>query len=283
MSISCNASGKINTGNKRSRRDFINETLGGIAFLSASGNGVLTADEDLSFSRKTAVRKLKIVVTGGHPGDPEYGCGGTIATNTDLGHEVVLLYLNRGEAGIKGKLATEAAQIRTREAMRACVILNARAVFATQLDGQSIVNASRYKEVYEILAEEQPDIIFTQWPIDNHPDHRALSTLVYDAWLRLGESKPSMQPILYFYEVSNGEDTLMFSPSYYVDISDTELRKQKACFAHETQAPNKFYPLQEQVSRFRGLECGCKMAEAFLPHIWSSPGLLLRSSNASIK
>ena len=35
--------------------------------------------------------KFKIVVTGGHPGDPEYGCGGTIARYTDLGHEVVLL------------------------------------------------------------------------------------------------------------------------------------------------------------------------------------------------
>ncbi|HTF70481.1 MAG TPA: hypothetical protein VK638_48185 [Edaphobacter sp.] len=23
-------------------------------------------------------RKLKIIVTGGHPGDPEYGCGGTV-------------------------------------------------------------------------------------------------------------------------------------------------------------------------------------------------------------
>ena len=42
-------------------------------------------------------RPLKVVVTGGHPGDPEYGCGGTIARYTDLGHEVVLLYLNRGE------------------------------------------------------------------------------------------------------------------------------------------------------------------------------------------
>ncbi len=24
-------------------------------------------------------RKLKIIVTGGHPGDPEYGCGGTVS------------------------------------------------------------------------------------------------------------------------------------------------------------------------------------------------------------
>src|ERR1700728_293089 len=42
-------------------------------------------------------RKLKVIVTGGHPGDPEYGCGGTIARYTDQGHEVVLLYLNKGE------------------------------------------------------------------------------------------------------------------------------------------------------------------------------------------
>ena len=34
--------------------------------------------------------KLKVIVTGGHPGDPEYGCGGTIARYSDLGHEVVL-------------------------------------------------------------------------------------------------------------------------------------------------------------------------------------------------
>jgi hypothetical protein len=62
-----------------------------------------------------------------------------------------------------------------------------------------------------------------------------------------------------------------------------ELRKQKACFAHESQAPDNFYPLQEQVSRFRGLECGCKTYEALLPHVWSSPGLLLRSGTPAIK
>ena len=46
---------------------------------------------------------LKIVVTGGHPGDPECGCAGTIARYTDLGHQVSLLYLNfnRGE-GFRG-------------------------------------------------------------------------------------------------------------------------------------------------------------------------------------
>ena len=40
---------------------------------------------------------LKIVVAGGHPGDPECGCAGTVARLTDLGYAVTLLYLNRGE------------------------------------------------------------------------------------------------------------------------------------------------------------------------------------------
>jgi N-acetylglucosamine malate deacetylase 1 len=264
----------LQTVKTRSRRDFINKTIGGIAVMGITGEGVIAGQPRQNITGKTINKKLKIVITGGHPGDPEYGCGGTIARYTDSGHEAVLLYLNRGEAGIEGKSATEASKIRTAEAINACEILKARPVFMTQIDGQSIVDSSRYKEVYEILSAEQPDIIFTQWPIDNHPDHRTLSTLVYDAWLKLQERKSSGQPVLYYYEVSDGEDTLMFSPNCYIDITTQELRKKKACFAHASQSPEKFYSLQEQVSRFRGLESGCKLAEAFIMQAKSWPGLL---------
>jgi hypothetical protein len=72
----------------------------------------------------------------------------------------------------------------------------------------------------------------------------------------------------------NGEDTLMFLPAYYIDISDTESVKQRACFAHASQSPERFYSLQEQVSKFRGLESGCKIAEAFIQHVQSCRGLL---------
>jgi N-acetylglucosamine malate deacetylase 1 len=75
----------------------------------------------------------------------------------------------------------------------------------------------------------------------------------------------------YYYEVSNGEDTLMFQPTDYVDISATESRKRAACYAHASQAPDKFYALQSQVTRFRGLESGCAQAEGFIRHV-QSPG-----------
>src|SRR5271157_1709825 len=42
-----------------------------------------TTDPARSDEPEDSRRKLKVIVTGGHPGDPEYGCGGTIARYTD--------------------------------------------------------------------------------------------------------------------------------------------------------------------------------------------------------
>jgi LmbE family N-acetylglucosaminyl deacetylase len=212
--------------------------------------------------RQEAKTKLKVVVTGGHPGDPEYGCGGTIARYTDLGHEVVLLYLNPGDWS--DKPGYDPSPVRVAEAAKACQILKARPAYAGQHDGKAIVDQAHYDEFHRLLATEQPQVVFTHWPIDNHADHRAISLLVYEAWLRMHQSFA-----LYYYEVSNGEDTLQFTPTHYVDISGTEPRKKQACYAHATQAPDKYYGVQEMVTRMRGIESGHKQAEGYIRHVQS--------------
>src|SRR4051794_32885590 len=146
--------------------------------------------------------KLKIVVAGGHPGDPECGCGGSIARFSDLGHEVVLLYLNRGEGYCGAAPLNQCASIRTAGAREACRILGARAAFAGQVDGQSVVDAERYDGFARLLSAEKPNVVFTHWPTDHHRDHRALSLLSLDAWWKHGQAYA-----LYFYEVA--EDTTM--------------------------------------------------------------------------
>ena len=236
-------------------------SLAGLPMIERSGSSGAWAAENK--------RKLKVVVTGGHPGDPEYGCGGTIARYTDLGHEVTLLYLNRGEKECPESETSVGRGVRVAEARKACSILKSRAVFASQCDGHAVVDAAAYDEFRKLLEGEKPDVVFTHWPIDNHRDHRAISMLVYDAWLR-GDKKFA----LYFYEVSDGEDTLMFHPTEYVDISATNERKRAACYAHASQAPERFYALQDQVTRFRGLEFGTSRAEAFVRHARSIGGLL---------
>jgi len=210
---------------------------------------------------------LKIIVAGGHPGDPECGCAGTIARYTDLGHEVVLLYLNRGEGYCGGASLGRCAAIRTAEARKACQILKARAAFAGQYDGRAIVDASHYGAFARLLAAENPDVLFTQWPIDSHRDHRALSTLSLDAWLNAGK-----RFALYYYEVAG--DTMMFSPADYVDISSVESRRRAACYAHASQQPDKWYPKQVEITRSRGRESGYPQAEAFLRHPESQRALL---------
>jgi LmbE family N-acetylglucosaminyl deacetylase len=210
---------------------------------------------------------LKIVVAGGHPGDPECGCAGTIARLVELGHGVVLLYLNRGEGFCGGASLDRCGAIRTAEAERACRSLKARAAFAGQYDGRAIVDAPHYEAFARLLEAERPDVVFTQWPIDRHRDHRAVSLLTLDAWWKSGKAFA-----LYYYEVA--EDTTMFSPTEYVDISGVEARRRAACYAHASQQPDKWYPKQVELTRRRGVESGFAQAEAFLRHPESKRALL---------
>jgi N-acetylglucosamine malate deacetylase 1 len=215
--------------------------------------------------------RIKVVVVGAHPDDPESGCGGTISRYADLGHEVVILYLTTGEAGIPGTPASEAAAIRSAEARKACTILKARPVFAGQIDGDTSLGNDQYRHVAQLLEAEKPALLFTQWPIDTHRDHRIASLLTYDYWLRSGKHAG-----LYYYEVETGAQTQNFKPTHYVDITQTEDRKRAACFVHTSQKPETtFYPTHSQMQKFRGMEYGCHAAEAFIRHDQSTTTILL--------
>ena len=209
-------------------------------------------------------RKWKVVVTGGHPGDPEYGCGGTVARLTSLGHDVVLLYLNNGA------WPPTTADVRIAEAKKACEILRARPLYADQENGHAVVDNAHYESFAKLIDAEKPDMVFTQWPIDNHRDHRAITMLTYDAWKNSGHGFA-----LYYYEVSDGEDTLQFSPTHYIDITVQEPVKRAACYAHASQTPERYYKMQDDVALFRGTEGGYKRAEAFVLQL-RSPGDPLR-------
>ncbi|HEY3704622.1 MAG TPA: PIG-L deacetylase family protein [Terracidiphilus sp.] len=215
--------------------------------------------------------KLKFLIAGGHPGDPEYGCGGTIARLTTAGHDAVLLYLNEGAWQTP-------APIRTAEARKACDILRARPTWAGQTDNRSIVDEAHFAAFQKIIEAEKPDAVFTHWPIDNHPDHRAITSLLHEAWNRLKCPFP-----IYYYEVSSGDDTLQFpAPTHFIDITPVADTKKAACTAHASQNPGYFYDLQDSVARFRGLESGHTRAEAFVLLTRSPYDVLPRAGLSSV-
>src|SRR5215813_5007279 len=94
-----------------SRRKFLQNSVGGL--------GVLAMPAGLQATTNDPFKKMKVVCVGGHPDDPESICGGTLAKFAAAGHDVTIIYLTTGEAGIEGKSHDEAAAIRRKEAIAA--------------------------------------------------------------------------------------------------------------------------------------------------------------------
>jgi LmbE family N-acetylglucosaminyl deacetylase len=237
--------------NDSSRRRFVKNAAAGLGLLSLPGFPASQKDPD---------KKLKIVCVGGHPDDPESGCGGTLARFSAAGSAVAIIYLTRGEAGIPGKSYGEAANIRTQESLEACKILHVRPVFAGQTDGDTIMNNDWVQKLQELIAAENPDIVFTHWPVDSHKDHQIASLLTIQCWIR-----STNKFALYFFEVCTGEQTMIFKPTDYVDISDVQELKRKAVYCHVSQDPPGIYQCgHAAMEEFRGRELGVKAAEGFV-------------------
>ncbi|MEP7252374.1 MAG: PIG-L deacetylase family protein [Ginsengibacter sp.] len=246
--------------NTTPRRNFIK--------LSATGLGSFAFAPVISAHKKIATSsavqknadKLKIICVGAHPGDPEFGCGGTMARYSAAGHDVTFLYLTRGEAYDDKQSFQVSAALRTKEAENACRILKAKPLFAKQIDGNTKLDKEESEKMSNLILSQKPDVVFTHWPLDSHQDHQVAGLLTLTAWLK---SKKQFQ--LYFYEVNTGSETMGFSPTDYVDISDVLEMKEAAMFAHKTQSPAEVYNgWFKAMQSFRGLERGVKAAEAFI-------------------
>ena len=239
------------------------KTAGSVAAISILGGIPLSVSAKDKVAKVSRRNRKKIMVIGAHPDDPETAAGGTMCLLSDAGHEVVSVYLTRGEAGIKGKSHDEAAAIREAEAKAACKVTGARALFLSQIDGSTEVNRNRYQEMREMLEREKPDVVITHWPIDGHRDHAVCGILVLDSWRRLGRCFD-----LYYFEVMTGTQTQMFHPTDFVDITTTRERKHQACYCHASQ---KLQSVMDDwhipMEQFRGIECRCKAAEAFVRHV----------------
>ena len=208
---------------KSARRDFIKMSalaFGGVAISPAIG----VAHQATKFIPiNPEEKKLNIVCVGAHPGDPEFGCGGTMAKYSDAGHQVTFLYLTRGEASDPKKLMRKWQHCEPKR-QKACRILNAKPEFAGQIDGNTILDKSKNEEMAKLILPVNPDIVFTQWPVDAHPDHQVTGLLALTAWV-----KSNRQFHLYFYEVNTGVETMGFTPTDYVDITTVRERKKQPC------------------------------------------------------
>lgn len=245
---------------KSSRRQFVAG--------SAAGLGILSSPSLLLRRSTDHAGKINVVCVGGHPDDPESGCGGTLAKLQAAGHSVTIIYLTRGEAGIPGKSHEDAAAIRTKEATAGSAVLKAKPVFAGQIDGDTIMSNEWLAKLQTLILAEKPDLVFTHWPLDSHKDHQIASLLTIQTWVR-AEKKFD----LYFFEVCTGEQTMGFRPTDYVDITDTQEQKRKSVYCHISQDPPGIYACgHKAMEDFRGRESGTTAAEGFVRMVGMKKG-----------
>jgi LmbE family N-acetylglucosaminyl deacetylase len=200
--------------------------------------------------------KLRVVVFGGHPDDPESGCGGLIALLTANGHEVIVGYATcfRGDRtiGTEGE-----GVVRRREATAACEILGAKPHFFDYAHEKLQADEATLRAVDDWLKELRPDVVVTHWPLDTHPNHHVTSSLIWQTYLRQRSWS------LYAFEVMTDQQTQIFRPELYLDIESVREVKRRALECHQSQKPDAIWTAHEAMHRRRGQECGVEHAEAF--------------------
>ena len=220
---------------------------------------------------------MKVLAVGAHPDDLEILCGGTLARFVKEGHEVVMCHATLGDRGSYVHTSEEIAAIRSRESKRAAEICGAEEATLGLHDGEvSAADPEQRRLVVDLVRDARPDLIITHFPHDYMSDHNEVSRLVFDcsfhATLPLFETgKPHHDKVtpIYYMETIMGVN---FRPTEYVDVTDVIDTKTAMLEAHETQLTwlrdHDGVDIVEEMraaTRFRGLQCGVKYAEGFVP------------------
>ena len=186
---------------------------------------------------------LNILVVGPHPDDQELGMGGAIARFAEQGHRVLLLDATNGEPTPHGTVET-----RTREAAEAARILSAPANpvqrILLDLPNRSVVATLEARhQVAGVIRAHQAQIVFTPYPEDAHPDHRAVTRIVEDARFDAkltgvampgdGGQPPLYPKWLFYYYATHLR--IVPQPSFLLDVGPQLERKLRSINAYHSQ------------------------------------------------
>jgi len=217
--------------------------------------------------------KLDVLALGAHPDDIELAVSGTLIKLAERGYRVGVVDMVRGELGSRGTPV-----IRAREAKASAEIMGLSVRENLKLKDGSIFDTSEARlKVVQVLRKYQPDLVFTHYWDDRHPDHIYTSRIVAQACYLSGLAKIStrqkrFRPARIFYFMLPHT----VQPSFYVDISRQFEKKMQAVKAFSSQlfdpkslepetylSVPEFLPALESLNRYYGTLIQTKYAEAF--------------------
>jgi len=219
---------------------------------------------------------MNVLFVGAHPDDIEAYCGGTAALYAEQGHKVFFCTATNGNVGSSTLPKDQIAAVRHQEALNAAKVIGAQLIwlgFDDEFLQDSVETRHAFIEAFRIA---RPDVVFCHWRADYNPDH-SISGMIVDECAHMGgipniktEHPPTDKiPHVYFMDTPMGVN---FEPEIYVNITKTFQKKIELVRAHASQGQwmtDIFgYDMEsflEIPAKYRGLQAGCPMAEAFRP------------------
>lgn len=179
---------------------------------------------------------MKVLVMTAHPNDMETAIGGLVYKFVQIGYEVHTIIATSGRKG-KNPNDRPAVEIREEESRRAHACIGAVPHFLQtmypelDLETGSLSDTSQMREFISHLVNNvyKPDVVFTFWPVNVHPDHRIIACLTMNACLQKGMNRE-----IFCFEAWAGTtepypQSLHFHPTHYVDITDVIEEKKRLC------------------------------------------------------
>jgi LmbE family N-acetylglucosaminyl deacetylase len=126
--------------------------------------------------------RLRVLVIGAHPDDPDFACGGTAIMWAAAGHVVKFVSTTNGDTGHHAIGGIELARRRQAEARSSAAVAGiAEYQVLDNHTGELEPTVENRRVLIRVIREFSPDLVLSHRPNDYHPDHRATGQLVMDA------------------------------------------------------------------------------------------------------
>ncbi len=184
--------------------------------------------------------KLRIIVIGAHPDDPEL-VGVTMMKFVQAGHKVRMVSMTNGNAGHFSEGGGPLAQRRYLETRCSSAVSGVEYIVLDNDDGKLMPTLENRNKVIAQIREFKADIVISHRPNDYHPDHRNTGLLVRDAayMVTVPNIVPSVPHLrknpLFMYMYDRFTVPNPFEPEIVVDISDDMDKKVDMYDCHVSQ------------------------------------------------
>jgi N-acetylglucosamine malate deacetylase 1 len=186
--------------------------------------------------------KLRVIIFGAHPDDPEYKTGGTAAKWAKLGHHVKLVSVTNGDIGHWKSAGGPLALRRKTEAAAADKVLGVTSEVLDIHDGELVPSLEYRRMIVRLIRNWQADIVISHRPWDYHPDHRYVGVLVQDAAYMVTvpffcpDTLPLKKNPLFLYSSDRFQRPYAFRADIVVSLDDVFDQKLEAIHQLASQA-----------------------------------------------